>query len=162
MRDIIDLIESAQPRTARQWAAALPRAPDVVSGLRLRTGIDNLSSIEATLTDFITIGVREVPFSLFSGPDPMTSRIKNLMDEIQESGEIMALIVVIDTHNGPYILEGAHRFDALQYLGCKTFPALVVLDNDDGDFDAEELDEPAPEESWHDDPRQLDLFRTKP
>jgi hypothetical protein len=39
------------------------------------------------------------------------------------------LIVAIDKQ-GPYILEGSTRIDALYNLGVKTFPALVVYDKD--------------------------------
>ena len=40
---------------------------------------------------------------------------------------IYPLIVVWD-EQGLYILEGGHRFDALNMLGIKYFPALVVKD----------------------------------
>lgn len=128
--------------SAEEWDKSLPHAGPVVSGLRVRDKIDNMGSIGASFDDYFTLkGVREVPFSLFVGPDPMTHRIRDLMDQIEENGEITPLIVAIDSHNGPYILEGAHRYDALQHMGKETFPALVVFDNDDGYFGDEELDE---------------------
>jgi tartrate dehydratase beta subunit/fumarate hydratase class I family protein len=37
---------------------------------------------------------------------------------------------VIDHEESPYILEGAHRFDALRHLKIKKFPALVVVDTE--------------------------------
>lgn len=118
-----------------EWDKSLPLAGPVVSGLRVRNHIDNLGSIEASFEDYVTLkGIREVPFSLFTGPDGMTRRIEALMADIEESGEITPFIVAIDSHNGPYILEGAHRYDALQYLDKPTFPALIVFDNDDGYF----------------------------
>ena len=120
---------------AEEWDKALPLAGPVVSGLRVRPQIDNLGSIGASFEDYFTLkGIREVPFSLFSGPDGMTRRIEALMADIEESGEITPFIVAIDSHNGPYILEGAHRYDALQYMDKATFPALIVFDNDDGYF----------------------------
>lgn len=54
---------------------------------------------------------------------------KDLAEQILLSKEVDPLIVVEDAE-GPYILEGAHRFDALRELGAKSFPALVVLDLD--------------------------------
>lgn len=56
-----------------------------------------------------------------------TKRIKELAAQIEASGEINPLIVVIDAE-GPYILEGGHRSEALFRLGAKSFPALVVID----------------------------------
>jgi GNAT superfamily N-acetyltransferase len=134
--------EDSSVAQADEWDKNLPPAGPVVAGLRVRDKIDNIGSIAASFDDYFTLkGVREVPFSLFVGPDPMTHRIRDLMDQIEESGEITPLIVAIDSHNGPYILEGAHRYDALQHMGKETFPALVVFDNDDGYFGDEELNE---------------------
>lgn len=128
--------------SAEEWDKNLPHAGPVVAGLRVRDKIDNMGSIGASFDDYFTLkGIREVPFSLFVGPDPMTHRIRDLMDQIEENGEITPLIVAIDSHNGPYILEGAHRYDALQHMGKETFPALVVFDNDDGYFGDEEIEE---------------------
>jgi hypothetical protein len=119
----------------RQWDAALPLAGDTVDGLKVRSKIDNTGSIPASFSDYTELpGVREVPFSWFSGPDKETPRVRELKDAIAESGEITPLIVAVDSHNGPYILEGAHRYDALQHGGKTTFPALVVFDNDDEHF----------------------------
>lgn len=133
---IAENVTGAQVRSADEWDKMLPLAGPVVSGLRVRTKIDNLGSIDASFEDSFTLnGVREVPFSLFVGPDPLTHRVRDLMAAIEEHGEITPLIVAIDSYNGPYILEGAHRYDALQHLGKETFPALVVFDNDDGYFE---------------------------
>jgi hypothetical protein len=117
--------EASEPVVDPGWPAAGPE----VSGLTVRQGrVDNLSSVEASLSNYeILSGVREVPFSAFSGPDPATARVRKLMSDIEESGEISPLIVVVDS-NGPYILEGSHRYDALQHMDKPTFPALVVLD----------------------------------
>jgi hypothetical protein len=41
----------------------------------------------------------------------------------------MVVIVVIDSE-GPYVLEGGYRFDALRELGAQSFPARVVVDLD--------------------------------
>jgi uncharacterized ParB-like nuclease family protein len=107
-----------------------PKAGNEVSGLTVRDSVPNTSSIASSLDDYaIQPGIREVPFSEFNGPGPMTDRVKNLASQIQQSGEINPLIVVRDAE-GHYILEGAHRYDALQHLGYKTFPAMVVDDLD--------------------------------
>src|SRR5208282_3259246 len=34
-------------------------------------------------------------------------------------------------HEGPFIMEGSHRYDALKILGAKEIPAVVALDLDD-------------------------------
>ena len=83
-------------------------------------------------------GIRELPFSdfgdarsVFYAADDF-SRSEGLAEAILESGWIDPLIIAIDA-NGPYILEGAHRFVALLLLKKVTFPALVVIDEDDTD-----------------------------
>ncbi len=121
------------PAAAGQGAATpdYPMAGEVVSGLRVRDGVPNMGSIAASLNDYeVLSGIREIPFSEFIGPDPLTARTRKLMEEIEESGEIAPLIVVVGDPQGPYILEGAHRFDVLQHMGKATFPAKVVVDLD--------------------------------
>jgi hypothetical protein len=111
------------------------RAKRRVDGRLVRDEIPNTDSIRASLDSFQVLpGVREVPFSAFTMIEPLfyysaseERRTLALAEEIRESGEINPLIVVEDS-NGPYILEGGHRFDALRELGAKSFPALVVLD----------------------------------
>lgn len=108
-----------------------------VDGRLVRKDIPNISSIAASLDWYETLpGIREVPFSAFTQMGPLKyysaseeRRTKALAKKILESKEINPLIVVID-QDGPYILEGGHRFDALRELGAKSFPALVVLDLD--------------------------------
>lgn len=100
---------------------------DVVSGLRVMKDIDNVSSIGASFgDDYTSHGVREVPISFFT-VNPGEDR---LAERIEESGEIMPLIIGVEAHaDGPaYILEGAHRIHALKKRGVSTFPALVVID----------------------------------
>lgn len=97
--------------------------------------IPNEDSIGASLDNFEVLpGLREVPISEFhlSGRSYSvqgTQRIKNLADKIQQSKKISPLIVVLD-NEGPYILEGATRVEALFRLQAKSFPALVVIDLD--------------------------------
>lgn len=114
-----------------------PVAGPTVDGRTVRDRIPNQDSIRASVTNpRILAGVREVPISAF---DPeyvqgvrdraLDARTQRLADEIEESAEINPLIVAIDSE-GPYILEGGHRFDALIKLGAKSLPALVVVDQD--------------------------------
>ena len=115
-----------------------PIAGPVVSGLMVSDNIDNMSSIGASFYQYeILPDVREIPMSDFGSAKPTDTfyaktdiqRCQILANEIKESGEIMPLIVAID-NNGPYILEGGHRFVALGLLGIATFPGLVVIDKD--------------------------------
>jgi hypothetical protein len=108
-----------------------------VDGRTVRDEISNEGSIGASLYSYETLeGIREVPFSAFEDLPELAyrspqerDRTRGLAREIQESGEIEPLIVVVD-HRGPYVLEGGHRFDALRELGAKSFPALIVVDTE--------------------------------
>ena len=115
-----------------------PVAGPVVSGLRVIDQIDNMSSIGASFYQYeILPDVREIPMSDFGSAKPIDNfytrtdieGCRELANEIKMSGEIMPLIVAIDS-KGPYILEGGHRFVALHLLGALSLPALVVIDKD--------------------------------
>lgn len=101
----------------------------------VRSSIPNRSSSASSLDRYEVLpGVREVPFAAFDQLGPLSyysvseaKRTKDLAAQIRASGEIDPLIVVEDAE-GPYVLEGAHRFDALRELKARAFPALVVLD----------------------------------
>lgn len=121
---------------ARRWKAISPG--EQVAGLLVREHIPNINSIRASLDAFEVIGLREVPMLAY-GPEPQANalakikaRAQPLADRISASNELNPLIFVVDgdTQNGGigYILEGSHRIDALDVLGKKSFPALVVLD----------------------------------
>ena len=114
-----------------------PLASGSVDGRTVIDGVPNQSSIGASLTDYdILPGIREVSFSSFTQMPNLSyysvdeeKRTKQLAEQIQQSNEITPLIVAVD-NQGPYILEGGHRFDALRELGANSFPAMVVLDNE--------------------------------
>lgn len=123
-------------------AKLYPTAGKTVDGREVLDNIDNLSSIGSSIDgDYEELpGIREVQVSDFPGltgrsySAPETQRIKDLAAKIKASGKISPLIVVDDGHpDGPYILEGGHRGEALKLLGAKSFPALVVLATDDID-----------------------------
>ena len=126
-----DLYEGSEPE-AYAWSTA----GDIVDGRAVRDDVPNISSISASLTDYTILpGIREVPMSEFtltgkSYSVSETNRIKDLAEAIAESREISPLIVVIDAE-GPYILEGGHRAEALFLLNAKSFPAMVVLEESD-------------------------------
>lgn len=121
--------------------SSFPKAGATVDGRTVRKGVPNQGSIEASLSDYeILPGIREVKMSDFPAyKDPYKKgqplhynarehdRTINLAEQIKESKEISPLIVVIDK-DGPYVLEGGHRVDALWSLGAKSFPAMVVKD----------------------------------
>jgi hypothetical protein len=121
-------------------AGSAPTAPrsvsagDVVNGMMVRKDIPNTSSIGASLSDYSTHGLQEVPMSAFETVGKPRYRsvqeekyTKELARQIQENKELNPLIVVKDAE-GHYILEGGHRFDALRELGIDSFPALMVHD----------------------------------
>ena len=128
-RTVSYLPEELEKSRVREY----PLADKYVDGLLISDNIPNMSSIGASLYDYkILKGVREVPFSAFYtsnnyGSSDHSKKVKKLIEEINNNNYIDPLIVVIDDE-GPYILEGSHRFDALVELGKKSFPALVVLD----------------------------------
>lgn len=113
-----------------------PKASSIVGGLKVLSDIPNLSSIRATMEKYdILSGVRVAKMDYFNitGKSYSVSenkRILNLENEIRESGTISPLIVVVEGE-GDYILEGAHRINALFNLGIKEFPALVVVNKED-------------------------------
>jgi len=108
---------------------------DLVDGRVVLDKIDNMSSLGASLYNYDVLeGIREVPMSDFyvTGKHYSvegTKKIQKLATDIQESGEISPLIVVVDK-DGPYVLEGSHRLSALKLLNAKSFPALIAVDFD--------------------------------
>lgn len=113
------------------------KAGSKVDGRTVRNNVDNTDSISATLNDWEELpGIRVVNMKEFDGPRSVFyakndfDHARALAERIKESGEISPLIIVIDDE-GPYILEGAHRYVALYYLKAKSFPALVVVDTEE-------------------------------
>jgi len=110
---------------------------DLVDGRVVRDDVPNTDSISASLVEYEVLpGIREIPLSVFgdglSGKDVRVDenrRIAELSEEIKASGEIAPIIIVDDGNpEGPYILEGGHRAEALFKIGAKSVPALVVND----------------------------------
>jgi hypothetical protein len=136
---------SDQPRTAQMFgqeemAARLPAIEpgQQVDGLTVREDVPNMASISASLNNYTVLpGVRSVPIADLgeSGPatgnlDALDARTRELAEAIGQSNEINPLIVVY-SGSGNYVLEGAHRIDALDALGKQSIPAIVVIDQDD-------------------------------
>lgn len=127
---------------SRESGINLPLARKIVDGRTVTENIPNVGSISATFTNWDELqGIREVKFSdLGAGTDKpkfATARqrkaAESLAKLIKDNGWIDPLIIVYDRESaelGPYILEGATRFDALQLLDAVSFPALVVIDRD--------------------------------
>lgn len=112
-----------------------PVAGNKIDKLNILDDVPNASSISSSLTDYYILDdIREVPIKefdakptdLFYAKDDI-DRVKELAEEIRESGEIKPLIVVID-NKGSYILEGGHRLGALYLLNVDNIPALVVVE----------------------------------
>ena len=108
---------------------------DKVDGRVVRKHVPNTDSIAASLDDYTSLGVREIPVALFDAsyvdsitPKTVDNRTTALVDQIAESQELNPLIVAVDS-KGAYIIEGGHRFDALILSGARSFPALLVIDN---------------------------------
>lgn len=110
-----------------------PMAGPKVSGLEVVTPVPDMDSISGSLDEYTILpGIREVPLSDFSltGRSYSVKRsewIELLANKIADNGWIAPLIVVVD-RDGPYILEGGSRSEALFRLGVKTMPAVVVID----------------------------------
>lgn len=111
-----------------------------LNGLTVLNDIPNIKSISATLSEYKVLdGIRAIPMSEFFDEDSKPQdfyvsksdidRVYELADEIKENGWIKPLIVVVE-QDGPYILEGGHRSEALNLLKVKYLPALVVIDLD--------------------------------
>jgi hypothetical protein len=110
---------------------------DTLNDLTILDNIPNQSSIESTLYDYeILPNIREVKMDNFSEPNTIFyaksdfDKSRSLAEKIKINKQISPLIIVVDK-DGPYILEGAHRYVALYYLGIKSFPAMIVIDNED-------------------------------
>jgi hypothetical protein len=108
-------------------------APDRLDGLFVREHVPNLDSIDGYFAESETLrGIRAVPMSDFGGPRTVFyaaddfERSERLADAIRSSEEISPLIVGVDAE-GPFIIEGAHRYVALWYLKVREFPAVVVV-----------------------------------
>jgi len=101
---------------------------DTVDGLVVRDHTPNQGSVRASIDDPEFLGFREFPMSWLT---TKAGKEQKLADAITESGEINPLIVVVSgSEEGPaYVLEGAHRIDALATLGKTSFPAQVVFDS---------------------------------
>ena len=132
------LQQGPSPGTIRLDAAAeYPVAGAIVDGRTVLDDIPNTSSIESSLghDDYDVLrGIREVPIAHFdASPRDMyksssdLDRVANLADQLRVSGEIKPIIIAVDS-KGPYVLEGAHRVAALESIGAKSFPALVVVE----------------------------------
>ena len=137
-----------------------PIAKDTVDGREVLEDIPNTASIESSLTDYDVLeSIREIPMAgfeskltdLFYAADDM-KKARDLAEKIKESGQISPLIVVEDKE-GLYILEGAHRMGALNLIGAKSFPALVVRDLTEPAPVAEEVEEEIDEDEVSDSAR---------
>ena len=147
MADSADVIKSTEEAARNaiasvDWGDAVivesryAAAGEDVSGMNVLENVPNYGSIDASFEDGYheLPGIREVPIADFiltgrSYSTETNAKIDSLEDDILGSAEIEPLIVVIDS-DGPYILEGSHRIEALYNLGKKTFPAIVIIDLD--------------------------------
>lgn len=113
------------------WDKIYPKAGKLVDGRRVRSHVPNPESIDGTFEAYDVLpGIREVAMNLFTLDKALPSRNPRVLDlarAIERSGEINPLIVGVD-ELGPFIVEGAHRYDALKVLGAKSFPAVVVIE----------------------------------
>lgn len=136
-----EFIETKLPVKRSLLASKYPKvrgSNDLVDGRRPTNNVDNMSSIAASLYNYqIMPGIRRVQMSEL-GNTPYThsysvertNTVKNLAEKIKKSNWISPLIIVINK-KGPYVSEGSHRIDALDLLGAKEFPALIVIDTEE-------------------------------
>lgn len=130
------LREQDKKSPPKEKSEGLPKAGKIVDGREVikANAVPNVDSIDSTLSNYeVSEGLREVDISLFTYTPPYSAsekaRTEKLAEQIKESKQIAPLIVVHDSE-GYYVLEGGHRFDALNMIGAKSFPALVVTDLD--------------------------------
>ena len=109
---------------------------DRLGDLTVGEKISNRGSISASGISNVLPGVRAVPMSSFEVTAPRDlfyaaddiKRVKELAEQIKQSGRIDPMIVGVD-EKGNYIIEGAHRLGALNLLGAKEFPALIAIED---------------------------------
>lgn len=118
--------------------ARYPKAGKYVDGRFVRKDVPNMASIDGYFGESEALpGIRVVKMSDM-GPPPnagwrsrVSDHVKRLAEAIRESKELNPLIVGIEFKKGPFIIEGSHRIDALDYLDAKAFPAVVIVGYDD-------------------------------
>jgi len=120
----------------QEYNSRYPKVGNRIGGLTIDTNVNNTGSISASFNNYYILhDIREVPISDFGGIKSFFYAANDwelsekLSERIKQSKRISTLIVAVDKE-GPYILEGGHRFVALYKLGIKSFPALVVIDLD--------------------------------
>lgn len=127
------------------WDKKYPICKDSVSGLLINSDIPNTNSISSSMENWQELkGIRELPMSDFAEPKNIFyaandfQKSRHLSDQIKHSKTISPLIIGIDKE-GPYILEGVHRYVALHYINIPSFPALVIIDiSDDNEWNEKE------------------------
>lgn len=118
---------------ARSWKRV--KNGDVVSGMTVTGPVPNTGSIASSFEAYETLpGLYEVPTEGWKQSDVRevvsAKKITELVAALgAPDSEIKPLIVGIDK-NGPHIVEGSHRIEAILRLGKKSFPAMVVLDRE--------------------------------
>ena len=121
--------------SALDWDIKYPLAESTIDGLTVGENIPNMSSIEASLTDYeILDGIRKIPMwdsggakeSFYSSDD--IQKTLNLAKEIKRTRRIDPLIVEVNDQDDLSIIEGNHRLAALVELKVNFFPAIVVVD----------------------------------
>ena len=120
------------------WFIKYPKADKVVDGLSVGKEVKNMSSIPASFEKYeVEKGIKSVPMSDFPASNPYQmfrssddiKRVQELAEQIKANKRIDPLIVAVDKE-GSYVLEGGHRLGALNLLGIKNFPAVIVRDLD--------------------------------
>ncbi len=120
------------------WFIKYPKADKVVDGLSVGKEVKNMSSIPASFGKYeVEKGIKSVPMSDFPASNPYQmfrssddiKRVQELAEQIKANKRIDPLIVAVDKE-GSYVLEGGHRLGALNLLGIKNFPAVIVRDLD--------------------------------
>jgi hypothetical protein len=138
MNSLLETKNTAGEIELEKYDNMYPIADSVVDGRKVLPNIDNTDSISASLYEYeILRGIRVLPMGDFhcTGKHYSVSgqkRIDALASQIKSSNSVSPLIVVID-NDGPYILEGSTRIEALYKIGAKSFPALVVIDKEEPD-----------------------------
>jgi len=142
--DYLAAVEAGDMETAQRMVdEALAETIESLPVSSNEEPVPNTDSIAASLSDYKTFGVREIPIGFLIDADNASmptyfvggkENTLRLADSIEREGVKSPMILVWENERYPYVLEGSTRYDALRVLAAQkrrlpdTVSALVVVD----------------------------------